>query len=78
MHGPEIAYLRHALNGVLTADSVTDYSNAVIDLLTNKEERIRLGTRALADSTRYTVENMAQRFAEGIESALAGTSGPSR
>lgn len=70
-HGPEIAYLDNGVNGLMTADDLKSYADAGIRLLhdTHLLETLRKGC---AESAReYTVENMARRFADGIESALA-------
>lgn len=70
-HGPEIAYLRNGINGIMTAFSVDDYAAAVAGLLAHPDElsRLEAGCRASADL--YTIEKMVARFAEGIEAALA-------
>jgi glycosyltransferase involved in cell wall biosynthesis len=70
LHSPEIAYLNHGVNGVMTADTLDAYVQACQALLTNPGERERLAVAARADAARYTVENMAERFAQGIMSAL--------
>lgn len=69
-HSPEVAYLEDGVNGLMTEDSVESYGGAVLDLLSDKERLARMKAAALADSNRYTVDNMVKRFADGIESAL--------
>lgn len=73
-HSPEIEYLQDGENGVLVTDidSVEAYAAAVAKVLVDGQWRQRLregGTRSLQQ---YTVEHMADRFAQGITSALAG------
>jgi glycosyltransferase involved in cell wall biosynthesis len=71
VHSPEIAYLENGVNGLMTADDLKSYADAGIRLLrdTHMLETLRKGC---AESAReYTVENMARRFADGIESAIA-------
>lgn len=70
LHSPEIAYLHNGVNGVMTADDLDSYVQACRALLADSEARIRLAAAARADADRYTVENMAERFAQGIMGAL--------
>lgn len=69
-HGPEIAYLHNGVNGIMTTNDLDSYSAATVDLLRNEEERARLreGCRTGAES--YTLENMVQRFTDGIATCL--------
>jgi glycosyltransferase involved in cell wall biosynthesis len=69
-HGPEIVYLRDGKNGIMTVNEVGAYSAAVVALLRNEKKRscLRAGCRLSAEQ--YTLENMVQRFAEGITSCL--------
>jgi glycosyltransferase involved in cell wall biosynthesis len=72
LHSPEIAYLRTGENGVIV-DSNDDpkiYAQAVIDLLKNEDERLRLIEGCKASRSKYTIENMAVNFANGIQLAL--------
>ncbi len=70
IHSPEIAYLRSGENGLMTANSVEAFAQAVVGLLENEPERRRLGANAQSASSQYTIENMAQRFRAGIHGAL--------
>lgn len=70
-HSPEIAYLRDRHNGLMTDDSVADYADAVATLLERPAIHRLLGSNALRDGQRYTIEGMAQRFSDGIARALA-------
>lgn len=71
-HGPEIAYLSSGYNGVVLekAATVADYANKVIWLLTNNTARLRLVNGCRESRGRYTLENMVERFASGIQAAL--------
>ncbi len=77
-HPPEIDYLRHRENGLLIDDGGDPhrYAEAVVAALTEEAlvDRLRAGCRA--DAQRYSIEDMAGRFAEGIVSALEA--GPRR
>lgn len=69
-HGPEIAYLENGRNGVMTADVLDDYVDAAVGLLRDPDLLSFLRAGCTASLAEYTVENMARRFADGIESAL--------
>ncbi len=70
IHSPEIAYLEHGSNGVMTADDVDAYADASINLLRNAETLDALRAGCAASAAEYTVENMARNFAEGVSRCL--------
>jgi glycosyltransferase involved in cell wall biosynthesis len=70
-HGPEIAYLKDGANGVLADNTAEAYAEAVVALLNDGKRMAAISANALADSRRYTIENMANRFAEGAARCLA-------
>lgn len=70
-HSPEIAYLRDGENGLVAGDSPQTYADAVLSFLSDPKEQRRLGANALAASLEYSVENMAEKFAQGIMLCLA-------
>jgi glycosyltransferase involved in cell wall biosynthesis len=65
-HGPEIDYLQHGFNGVMTTPLENDYTQAVVDILNAPEKLAKLRNNALASSSQFSIENMAQHFVEGI------------
>jgi len=69
-HGPEISYLKNRINGLMTADDMTVYVDACVSFLQapEKQKALRNGCRVSAQE--YTIENMACRFADGIEQAI--------
>lgn len=71
-HSPEIDYLKDGVNGVLVAesDSVEAYASAVARVLTDADWRAMLRAGGEEALETYTVENMADRFAEGVMRAL--------
>ena len=69
-HSPEVAYLENHLNGVMTGDGVQSYAEGVLNLFADKAKLAKMKRRALEDSNRYTLDNMVERFAEGIQAAL--------
>lgn len=70
IHSPEIAYLQSGVNGVMTANTLPDYVQGVVSLLEDSARRDRLKAGCKTSATEYTVENMARRFAEGVERCL--------
>lgn len=73
-HSPEIAYLIDGENGLMVqeGESVEAYSQAVTRVLNDAEFHEHLVAGCRRCQTKYTVEEMARRFAEGVEHALAG------
>jgi glycosyltransferase involved in cell wall biosynthesis len=71
-HSPEIAYLEPGVNGLLVQDwkNPLAYGDAVADLLLEPERRSRMADEARAMADRYSIEQMAQRFATGVLKAL--------
>lgn len=69
-HGPEIAYLKNGENGLVVCGGSDSYAEAVLGLLRNQDalEDLRLGTQEA--TKRYTLQNMVERFAKGIERCL--------
>jgi glycosyltransferase involved in cell wall biosynthesis len=70
LHSPEIAYLRHGHNGLVAPDTFEDYVQAAVTLLTQPEASRRLKQGCTDSALRYTVENMARRFTDGIGRCL--------
>jgi glycosyltransferase involved in cell wall biosynthesis len=71
-HSPEIAYLRNGENGVIVPGDVQAgrFADAVVEVLDDPEllERLRVG--CAEDASRYGIEAMTARFADGIRQAL--------
>jgi glycosyltransferase involved in cell wall biosynthesis len=74
-HGPEIAYLRDRENGMVVAGGEDPhlYAAAVIEILRDRDLLARLQAGCAADTDRYTIDDMASNFAEGVRGALAST-----
>ena len=69
-HSPEIEYLRHGENGMIVADDVRTYAEAVTELLTDEPRRLQLRQGAEAALETFSIQAMAQRFADGVRDAL--------
>jgi glycosyltransferase involved in cell wall biosynthesis len=72
-HAPEIEYLEHGHNGLLLPEGLAPeaYGEVVAGLLSDPERHQRLIEGCRVSAARYTVENMVERFAEGVQRALA-------
>lgn len=72
LHSPEIAYLEDGVNGVMVSDDGANggFASAVASILTDDDLHARLvdGCRRSAHS--YSVENMAELYADGVMAAL--------
>lgn len=71
-HSPEVAYLRDGENGVYGGDTPEVYGRAVLDVIQDPGRLQKMKQAALADSGRYTLQNMVRRFTHGIEAAVRG------
>jgi glycosyltransferase involved in cell wall biosynthesis len=69
-HGPEIAYLKNGENGLIVQGDANVYADAVIYLLKNPTRYEQLKNAALAATKFYTLQNMVDNFADGIERCL--------
>ena len=70
LHSPEIAYLESGRNGIMTANDVTQYADAVCSALLTPAELMRLRQHALASAPLYTVNNMCERFCAGVTACM--------
>lgn len=69
-HGPEIVYLENGVNGLMTANQLNSYTEACVRVLRDPRTLNDLRAGCARSARQYTVENMARRFTEGMESAL--------
>lgn len=70
-HGPEAAYLVHGVNGLNVSGGCIEYADAVVAMLSDGAyfERVRQESAVSAD--KYTLQNMVENFASGIERCLS-------
>lgn len=66
-HSPEIEYLQHGFNGVMTAPFENEYAQAVVDILNAPDKLAQFRNNALASGSKFSIENMAQNFVDGIK-----------
>lgn len=71
LHSPEIAYLEHQINGYMTNNNLNDYVEVVIRLLDDDALLSKLQHGCLESSKKYTVDNMAENFAQGVSFCLS-------
>lgn len=70
-HGPEVAYLVHDENGLLTENDPEAYADAIASMILDRDFYLRLATNARLRGDDYTVDAMARNFADGIERCIA-------
>ncbi len=71
LHGPEICYLEHDVNGFVLADDATVFAGRVVEVLDDPDRLSGLVAAGYEAAGRYTLSAMVTRFADGIEDALA-------
>ncbi len=76
LHSPEVAYIRSGWNGVIAADTLDAYVDAVAAALAAPQELARLQQHARDSAPEYTVENMANRLFDGIVRCLEDSASP--
>jgi glycosyltransferase involved in cell wall biosynthesis len=77
-HSPEVAYLEHGVNGLVTSFSVDAYARAVVDVLRDPGLRETLRAGCAESARRYTLANMVARFSAGVRACLDGDPGSRR
>jgi len=72
-HSPEISYLQNGVNGVIVSpwSDSRAYANHVAQLMLDQVQVELLARNALEAARFYTVQKMADNFANGVASALA-------
>ena len=72
LHSPEISYLVEGINGIIVddPDDPKTYAKRIIDLLNDSAEYDRLVINCGKSREKYTIENMVENFAIGIQQAL--------
>lgn len=70
IHSPEIEYLHHGVNGMMTCHNYEAYASAVAELLTNQLLLLNLRKGAIDSADHYTLDNMVERSKLGIIECL--------
>lgn len=69
-HGPEIAYLQHGVNGIVTPGDADSYAAAVIALIDEPALADALRMQARHSAEQYTLQRMVERFADGLAACV--------
>ena len=72
IHGPEMEYLEEGVNGLLSEPDVSAFAQMATKLLHDRENLDRLRKGARIAGAKYTIENMAANFCDGIQDCLRG------
>jgi len=75
IHGPEIEYLKNGYNGLMTEHETSKYARATVDLLLDRARLRALQAGAASSGEIHTLENMVERFRQGICSCLNMSNG---
>jgi glycosyltransferase involved in cell wall biosynthesis len=70
IHSPEIEYLRHEVNGLMTEHRASDLAEAMVRVLQDQDLQHRLVAGCEASSAYLSIDNMVARFVTGILSTL--------
>ncbi len=70
-HSPEVEYIENEVNGIITDNRLEAYVDEVTTLLKNKEKIEKLKKGYELSLKKYTIENMADNFVEGILKCLS-------
>jgi glycosyltransferase involved in cell wall biosynthesis len=70
-HGPEIAYLQSGRNGFIVSADAQTYADTYLALLRDPARLDQIRIAAAQDARRYTLDNMVERFVDGIERCLS-------
>ncbi|MGB9149753.1 MAG: glycosyltransferase family 4 protein [Burkholderiales bacterium] len=69
-HSPEVAMLEEGLTGFFPQPTPDAYAQSVLDLLADKERYDKAREATVKAGKQYTMENMVQKYADGIEACL--------
>lgn len=70
-HGPEMEYLTHGEDAIITDDGVDAYADALSQLLLDPPRLRSMQQACLARAEQYTMESMVERVRQGVLSAMA-------
>ena len=69
-HSPEIEYLRHGENALMTRTSADALAAGIVELMDSGDKLLRLRSGCRESAQEYTLERMVERFSAGIVAAL--------
>jgi len=71
IHSPEIAYLEHGVNGIMTADDMDEFVLAACEVINNERIYESISFNAKNLSSDLTITAMADNFSTALHSCLA-------
>ncbi len=69
-HSPEFSYLRHEENGLVSEDDATAFAQSMLQLATDDALHAKLLSGCKESAQTFTMEEMIERFANGVIAAL--------
>lgn len=72
-HPPEISYVRDGWNGRLVPHDSAEFSEAIVETISNPATLSKLRAGAWESGGRYTMETMVENFSNGIISCLSAS-----
>lgn len=76
LQSPEFEYLENGVNSVITSDSLDAYVSAIVRLLDDPDLVEQLKINCAKSASRFSIENMAMNFHQGVMEALAKAPSP--
>jgi len=70
IHSPEISYLEHGKNGVMTSFDIDEYVSEVVSYLSDKQKLGLLQKGCEKSAEYYTLEHMVKSYSEGVINCL--------
>lgn len=70
LHSPEIAYLKHEVNGLMLPGDRQAYADGIVELFRDIQQLEFLAMNAGQAAMRYTIENMVSNVTGGVLDAL--------
>jgi glycosyltransferase involved in cell wall biosynthesis len=67
VHSPEISYLQHGINGLMTQPESKSFARAVIDILSDETLAATLKAGADQSAEDYNMSAMVARFCDGVQ-----------
>lgn len=74
-HGPEFGYLADGSTAAVTSNNLQSYAEGLDAFLNDRTRQQEMSKRCEIEATRYSVDDMVQRFLTGLKSALDDHSG---
>jgi glycosyltransferase involved in cell wall biosynthesis len=69
-HSPEIEYLRHGENALVTEVRADALANTIVSLMDSRDQLLQLKSGCRTSAHEYTLERMVERFSDGVLAAL--------